>query len=256
VTRPTVVITGASGVVGTILRHGLAREFDVRGVDRRAPGDTGGPPVRRANLVHPGSARRALAGADVVVALAGNPSTRATWSDLRRRDLRIVWNTLQAARVNGTRRVILASSNHVSAGYERDHPYRDIVAGEYGQLSPGDVPRITVDMAVRPTTAYGVGKVAAEAAGRQVAETDGPSVISLRLGTVRRTDRPEEPRHYATLLTHRDLVALVERSIDAPPDLRFGTFYGVSGNTWNFWDIADAHRRLGYVPADDAEAWR
>jgi uronate dehydrogenase len=109
---------------------------------------------------------------------------------------------------------------------------------------------------VRPNGAYAVGKVAAEAAGRLGADTRDISVLALRIGTVRPSDRPEEPRHFATLLTHRDLVQLVERCIDAPDELRFAVFYGVSANTWRIWDIEDARRAIGYEPVDDAEHWR
>ena len=43
-------------------------------------------------------------------------------------------------------------------------------------------------------------------------------------------------------------------SIDAPDDLRFGVFHGVSDNRWKRLDISDARRVLGYAPEDDAFA--
>jgi hypothetical protein len=30
-------------------------------------------------------------------------------------------------------------------------------------------------------------------------------------------------------------------------------FYGVSGNTHNFWSIANARRVIGYAPEDDSQ---
>ena len=45
-------------------------------------------------------------------------------------------------------------------------------------------------------------------------------------------------------------------SIDAPLDLRFAVFYGVSRNTWRIWDIDDAASAIGYEPVDDAEHFR
>ena len=68
-----------------------------------------------------------------------------------------------------------------------------------------------------------------------------------------------EPRQRATLLTHDDLVQLVERTIEAPDSVRYGVFYGVSANTWRFWDIEDAREAIGYSPrgnADDRRAAR
>jgi uronate dehydrogenase len=109
---------------------------------------------------------------------------------------------------------------------------------------------------VRPDSPYAVGKAMDEAAGRYFAEQHELSVIALRIGTVRPDDHPEEQRHLATFLSHRDLVELVERCIDAPPSVRFGVFYGVSANTWRIWDIDEARDVLGYSPRDDAEAMR
>ena len=80
--------------------------------------------------------------------------------------------------------------------------------------------------------------------------------MCLRIGTVNEVDRPGNPRHFATLLTHADLVRLVRAAIEAPESVRFAVVYGVSRNTWTFWDLDEARETLGYVPEDDAEAWR
>jgi nucleoside-diphosphate-sugar epimerase len=254
---PKVVVTGAAGVVGHVLMSGLDTRFDVRGVDRRRPPTAvEGRPVRRGDLSRVRAARRALEGSDVIVDLAARSETNASWRDVHRHNLRSVWNTLDAARIVGARRVVLASSNQVVSGYERDEPYRRILAGDRDGLDPTTFSRLTAEVPVRPSSAYSVGKVLAEAAGRYYAERHGLSVIALRIGTVRLSDRPEEPRHLATLLTHRDLVQLVERCIDAPDDLRFGTFYGVSANTWRIWDLESARERVGFSPQDNAENWR
>jgi hypothetical protein len=87
-------------------------------------------------------------------------------------------------------------------------------------------------------------------------DTYGLSAIFLRIGTVNRADRPEKARHFATLLTHADLLRLVDCALEAPEELRFGVYYGVSRNTWRFWDISDAAAEIGYDPQDDAERFR
>ena len=111
-------------------------------------------------------------------------------------------------------------------------------------------------MPIRPDGPYGIGKAFGEAAGRYYSDVHGLSVICLRIGTLNRESRPTSVRHFATLLTHRDLVQLVRRCIDAPDDLRFAIFYGVSDNKWRFWDISNARDLIGYAPQDDAERWR
>jgi nucleoside-diphosphate-sugar epimerase len=140
--------------------------------------------------------------------------------------------------------------------YERDHPYAAIAAGAYEGLDPTGIPRITTGHPIRPDSPYAVGKTIGEAAARYYSDQFGLSVICLRLGTVTKADRPQKPRDFATLLTHRDLVALMRCCLEAPAGVRFATLYGVSANTWRFWDIETAREVVGYEPRDNAERWR
>jgi nucleoside-diphosphate-sugar epimerase len=250
----TVVITGASGTVGRVLLRGLDERFLVRGVDRRRRGEeVPGRPVTRGDLGRASFARRALRGADTVVHLAATPSMTASWRTAHDVNMRLTWEVLEAAVANRVSRVVLASSNHVVGGYEDDEPYRTVLSGVRAGIDVATFPRLGIDVPVRPDSPYGVGKVMDEAAGRHYADAGQLSVIALRLGTVLRSDRPETPRQLSTLLSHRDLVQLVERSIEAPSDLRFGVFYGVSANRWRIWDIEGARVALDYEPVDDAE---
>jgi uronate dehydrogenase len=248
-----VVITGARGLVGQVLGKTLACDYELAGVDaRRRIGRDG---VVRADMAQLRHAERALDGADVVIDLA-SANWQRPWEDVRDNNIPAAWNTLEAARRRGVRRVVYASSNHVTGLYERDDPYASIIAGNYEELDPATVPRITTAMAIRPDTPYGVGKALGEAAARYYAEAHGLSVLCLRIGTLNRASRPTATRHFATLLTHADLASLVRCCIEAPPDLAFGVFYGVSANTWRIWDVEDARRAIGYQPQDDAERWR
>jgi uronate dehydrogenase len=252
-----VVVTGAVGTVGKALLRGLGDRFEVTGVDVRRPAEPiEGRPVRRIDVHRTRGARKAVEGADVVVHLAAAAQLRTPWPTVRRRNLGMTWAVLEASVTAGATRVILASTNHVVGGYERDEPYRSVVAGRIKGLDPVELPRLGAGAPLRPDSPYAVGKAMDEAAGRYFAEQHELSVIALRIGTVRPDDHPEEQRHLATFLSHRDLVELVERCIDAPPSVRFGVFYGVSANTWRIWDIDEARDVLGYLPRDDAEAMR
>jgi uronate dehydrogenase len=252
-----VVVTGAVGTVGKALLRGLGDRFEVTGVDVRRPAEPiEGRPVRRIDVHRTRGARKAVEGADVVVHLAAAAQLRTPWPTVRRRNLGMTWAVLEASVTAGASRVILASTNHVVGGYERDEPYRSVVAGRIEGLDPVELPRLGAGAPLRPDSPYAVGKAMDEAAGRYFAEQHELSVIALRIGTVRPDDHPEEQRHLATFLSHRDLVELVERCIDAPPSVRFGVFYGVSANTWRIWDIDEARDVVGYLPRDDAEAMR
>ena len=194
--------------------------------------------------------------ADFVIDLAGIPDAAAPWRDVWKNNLRATANALDLAARANVRRLVFASSNHVTGMYERDAPYSSIVSGEYGDLDPEATPLITAASPVRPDGWYAVGKAFGEAAARYYSEAFGVSVICLRIGTVNVEDRPLKPRHFATLLTHADLLRLVLGALAAPDELRFGIYYGVSRNRWRFWDIEQAEREIAYDPQDDAEAFR
>ena len=53
-----------------------------------------------------------------------------------------------------------------------------------------------------------------------------------------------------------DLVRLVECCLQAPASVRYAVYFGVSDNTWRFWDLEPARDQIGYEPRDDAERWR
>jgi nucleoside-diphosphate-sugar epimerase len=251
--KQRVAITGAAGLVGTVVRRGLEPDHELRTVDRRA---VAGSDCLIVDMTDLDAARRAFQGAHTVVDLAAIARADAGWEEVWANNIRATLNAFEAARRAGVRRLVFASSSHVTGLYERDHPYSAIVAGDYRELDPAQIPYITTTHPVRPDGAYAVGKVAGEAAARYQAESSDLSVICLRLGTVTRDGRPRNARHFATLLTHGDLVRLVDAAIRAPDGLEFGIFYGVSANTWRFWDIDDARERIEYVPLDNAETWR
>jgi nucleoside-diphosphate-sugar epimerase len=251
--KKKVLITGASGLIGGVLRDGLGDKHQISGVDRRA---VPGFDLLVADSTDLDAIRPAFEGADVVVDLASNPSNTIPWDEVYNNNLRCTYNALQAAKDAGVKRVIFASSNHATGMYENDQPYANIVAGRYENIDPSTIPRIEVSWSIRPDGPYGIGKAFGEAAGRYFSDEYGLSVICLRIGTLNRESRPQNQRHFATLLTHRDLVHLVDRCIQAPDDIRFDIFYGVSNNKWRFWDISNAQKLIGYSPQDNAEQWR
>lgn len=244
---PKLLITGAAGLIGTVLRKGLRGRYEIRGLDVRA--GKGVDVV--ADMTVPAAIEEAFAGIDAVVDLAGDPDQAASWQTVRENNIPATLNALEAARAAGVRRFVYASSNHVTGLVERDEPYASIVAGRYDEV-PRDFPRLTGSSVVRPDSPYGVGKALGEAAARFYAEQHGLGAICLRIGTVNGDDRARDARQAAMLLSHRDLVQLVDRCLAAPDSLRFAIFYGVSANAWRLWDIDEARQAIGYEPRDDA----
>ncbi len=78
------------------------------------------------------------------------------------------------------------------------------------------------------------------------------------LGRVEIGDVKRMHRGLGAYLSQRDQVQLVVKSIDTPDieneeGVPFQVFYGVSGNTHNFWSIANARRVIGYAPEDNSQ---
>jgi uronate dehydrogenase len=248
-------ITGADGMVGKVLRERLGTTHSVTGADWHAQrGDRG---IRRLDVTRMEALRRALRGHDVIIDLASYTALNVepTWQDIYSNNLKAVHSVFEAARHANVRRVIYASTNRVTGMYERDEPYASILRGDRAGLDPEAIQGIDSHSAIRPSGLYAVGKAFGEAMGRFYAEEYGLSVICIRIGSVLEQDRPRLPRHLSTFLSHRDLAQLVRACIEAPEDVGYAIYYGVSANTWRIWDIDDA-RQIGYEPQDDAEAWR
>ena len=248
-----VLITGAGGLIGSVLRERLAGDYDLTAVDFRRSRDSG---LRKVDMTNLKQVQRVCAGHDIVIDLAAIPAVRTPWPAVYENNVPATMNALEAARVAGCRRVIFASSNHVVGLYERDEPYASIVSGRYDGIDPQRIPMLTAESPIRPDSYYGLGKALGEAAGRYYAEEFGLSVHCLRIGSVTRPGTPTDVRCFATLLTHDDLERLVRACLTAPPEVAYGIFYGVSANTWRFWDVEGARALVGYDPRDDAESWR
>jgi uronate dehydrogenase len=218
-----IAITGAAGGVGSILTLGLHR--DLRLLDLRpAPG------CELLDVRELPAVEAAFAGVEAVIHLGAIP-TEAPFDDILEHNLRGTYNVLEAARRCGVRRVVFASSNHVTGLY-----------GRSDRIGPEDP--------IRPDTYYGVSKAFGEALGRLYAEKWGVSFVSIRIGTC--IERPLNKRHLSTWLSPRDAVALFDAALDA--DVQFSVVYGMSANTRGWWDMTSA-RALGYRPQDDAEVY-
>lgn len=213
-----VLLTGSAGRIGGALRRLLPgvpwRPADLReGVD----------------LADPGVAEAAVRGCEAVVHLAGDPRPRASYEALRRPNLDAAANVLDAAARGGVRRLVFASSVHVS--------------GEGRPAGP--------DAPVRPCCAYGATKAFGEALARHHADASGMSVLCVRIGWFQ-----EGPDEVAALpagrrgeaVTARDLARLVALALDR--DVGFGIVYAASGWPGGPYDLTGARDLLGYRPLD------
>ena len=251
--KKKILITGVTGLVGSVIRKSLKSEYEITGLDLRNCEDV---PTLIADSTDLKSILPAYEGIDTVIDLASEPSNFASWEVIYENNLRCTYNALEAARLAGVKRVIFASSNHATGMYENDNPYTNIVAGQYDGIEAGAFKRVTTVMPIRPDGPYGIGKAFGEAAGRFYSDEYGLSVMCIRIGTLNKESRPSGSRQFATLLTHADLSRLIRSCIEGPDTVKFAIYYGVSNNKWRFWDIENSMIEIGYQPEDDAESWR
>ncbi|MFG2823718.1 NAD-dependent epimerase/dehydratase family protein [Kitasatospora sp. NPDC048365] len=230
----TVVVTGAAGRIGAVVRQALRGEAERLVLVDRVPLRAEAPNevVFTADLRDPAAVEAALSGADRVVHLAGMPD-EAPLAELLEANVLGTQHVLEAARRARVRRVVLASSNRVTGFYPAGH--------RTGPLEP-----------YRPDGLYGVSKVAVEALGQLYADKFGLPVVCLRIGSFE--PAPVDVRQLATWLSPRDAVGFVRAALTAPETVRFAAVYAVSANTRRFWELPDP-AVLPYVPADDAEAF-
>jgi uronate dehydrogenase len=231
-----VLVTGAAGRIGTVLRGGLPeRGWAVRCLDVVPVVD---PRPGEEHLVADATDLVAMAdaarGASAIVHLAGI-SGESTWPAIRHANIDGTYCALEAARLAGVPRVVLASSNHASGYTERPAD---------GLLREADAPP-------RPDTYYGVSKVAMEALGSLYVDRYGLEVVCLRIGSA--FAEPTTTRQLSTWLSPRDTVSLVDAALTAPAP-GFSVVWGVSDNTRRWWGLSAAEA-LGYRSADDAEEY-
>ncbi len=234
----TLLITGASGAVGSVLRQSLRRPgrhmklLDIEnqpplGVDEDAQLLTG-------SFLDPEVLASAVHGVDAVIHLGGLSSAGYQWPDYLAINIDGTHAVLEAARLAGVSRFIYASSNH-AVGYAR--------ASDFGTVPDYLFPR--------PDTFYGVSKAACEALCSLYHDRHGMDAICLRIGSYR--SHPSDRRALATWLSPGDCTRLVEAALTVEHP-GFRVVWGISANTRRVVSLEEG-RAIGYVPKDDAEVY-
>lgn len=231
----TIALTGGAGMMATLLRPYLAdaghtvRLLDLAEAAHPRPTES----VHVGSVADPEFMTSALEGATAVIHLGGLHREK-TWAELVATNITGTQVTLEAARVNGVGRVLLASSTH-AVGF---HPTE--AAAQDSALIP------------RPDTYYGVSKAAVEALGSLYADKYGMKVVSARIGTG--GDRPANLRTLGSWLSPADSYRLVEATLSDVGAPGHHVVWAVSANTRG-WANLEAGRRIGFEPLDDAEAF-
>ena len=226
-----VLLTGASGGIGSRIRPILKPLYpelvlsDIRRPDDLRDDET----FIQADLARLDEIEAALRGVEGVIHLGGF-SVEGPWETILSANIVGAYNLFEAARRQGVKRVVFASSNHAVGFYPRRRT-------------------IGTDVVPLPDSRYGVSKVFGEAVGAMYAMKHGLGVLSIRIGNV--GDRPIDERRLSIWLQPDDLVSLIRIGLERP-GLVYEVVYGMSDNARAWWDNRRA-AELGYRPQARAE---
>ena len=172
---------------------------------------------------------RVTKGVDAVVHFGGQ-SGEHDWDHILSANIVGFYNALEAARRNGVKRFLVATSNHAVGFYRCDH---------------------IIDHRAypKPDSRYGVSKVFNEALASLYADRYAMQMFCMRIGNVNHA--PIDRRRLAIWISARDMAQLVTIGLERP-NLHFEIVYGISDNARAWFDNANA-RRLGYRPQDRSE---
>ena len=227
-------MTGAAGALGQALRDKLKSNCSVlRLSDRVDLGATrADEEIMLADLADAPAVLALLKDVDAVVHFGG-VSVEGPFEPILQANIIGMHNLYEAARKQAVKRIIFASSNHVTGFYKQSET-------------------ITPQMPMRPDGYYGLSKAFGENLAQFYFDRYGIETVSLRIGSS--FPAPVDRRMLATWMSYDDLERLVMASLSAPA-VAHTVIYGMSDNDVAWWDNTPA-RHVGYRPLDSSEPFR
>lgn len=176
-----------------------------------------------------------FSGFDVVVNLAGiSDEKNPNFMEFIEPNIVGTYNVLEAAKLAGVKRVIMASSVHSIRGY----PF-----GKH--IGMNDSPK--------PLNYYGATKAFIESMCHVYSKH--LSCFAIRIGAYISDEALKiacpTRSNFDYILSQRDFAQLVYKSIIASDDLNYAILAGTSNNKNNYMDLQETTRLVGYEPKDD-----
>nr|WP_315592208.1 NAD(P)-dependent oxidoreductase [uncultured Cupriavidus sp.] len=229
-----ILLTGAAGNLGKVLRDRLKRYADVvRISDIANLGEVRDQEEAvTCDLSDPAAVHALVEGVDAIVHLGG-VSVERPFEEILPANIQGTYNLYEAARRHGVRRIVFASSNHV-IGYYRQ-----------GEVLDADTP-------AKPDGYYGLSKAFGEQLASFYSDRHGIDTVALRIGSS--FPEAKDRRMLVTWLGYDDLEQLIKRALFVPK-VGFLIVYGASANRDSWWDNSKA-ARLGFAPVESSEQFR
>lgn len=229
-----VLLTGAAGGLGKVLRSRLSAFAETLRISDRA--DLGpanaGEEVVICDLADKTAVHHLVDGVDAVVHFGGI-SLEDRFEPILQSNIVGVFNIYEAVRKHGVKRVVFASSNHVTGFYKQSD-------------------KIDTDAPMRPDGLYAVSKCFGENLSRFYFDRYGIETVCLRIGSS--FPVVKDRRMLATYLSYDDLVELVRCALFAPK-VDHTIIFGSSDNSVTWWDNAKA-AHIGFKPRDASDGQR
>lgn len=228
------LITGAAGALGRVLRQKLKPNAAILRLSDRAPmgAADAGEEVVVCDLADKDAVTALLKDVDAVVHLGGI-SVEGPWEPVLQSNIIGLHNVYEAARINGVKRTVFASSNH-AVGFRSQNETIDATAP------------------LRPDGNYGLSKCFGENLSRFYFDRYGIETVCMRIGSC--FAEPLDRRMLITWLSFDDLATLVRRALFTRK-VGHTIVFGTSNNRDSFWDNSQA-AHLGWQPKDSSEPWR
>ncbi|OUS38944.1 NAD-dependent dehydratase [Rhodobacterales bacterium 56_14_T64] len=226
-----VLLTGAGGNLGKVVRENLAGVYDtlrVTDLIEMAPAGSG-EEVVQCDLSDAEAVMQLVEGCDAIMHLGGI-SLENTFDSILNANIRGTYNIYEAARKHGVKRVMFASSNHVTGFHKRET-------------------RLDATSEMRPDSIYGVSKGFGELLARYYFDQFGIETACVRIGYS--FEKPLTRRMMAIWLSFDDFTDLAKRVI-AADRVGFAVVYGMSNNKETWWDNS-LTSYLGWQPKDSSE---
>jgi len=230
------LLTGAAGGVGRAMRARLAEFAKVLRVSdlvAALPFDAAAhEEVVPCDLADKRAVDALVAGCDAIIHLGG-VSVERPFEEVLEANIKGVFHIYEGARRHGVKRVIFASSNHVTGFYRQDE-------------------KIDAHALRRPDGYYGLSKSYGEDMAQFYFDRYGIETVSIRIGSA--FPQAKDRRMMASWLSYEDLHELLRRSLFAPK-VGHTVVYGMSNNVVQWWDNRCA-AHLGFVGRDSSEQFR